>query len=283
MNNKNLFPLNPNANLFKKLAELKPEWWNMLVCDDELYIDIRKNNYINIYYYGGSIMKLQFKNDFLAETHQKYLGDYEPRGKTKKGSYKFEYDRIDLNTFNKDKLISIKEKIRTDYLKMINGENPAEKWIQGSMIMDNSFYLDSEFQFNSDPQIGNLRIDLIQYMNGTLTFVELKKITDSRLRNDEKRNTSVPEIIEQMKKYQLFVTRYEKDIIDYYKKLISIKNMLRINVTSNTQIEVNTNPKLIIANTYKQTTARRRERIQCIEKLLTDNSIDYKIDKIYNL
>lgn len=280
MDKKNPFLLNPNARLFTELAKSNPDWWTMLVRDDDLYIDIRKNNYLNVYYYGGSVIKLQFKNDFIAETHQKYLGHYKPRGKTKNGNDKFGYDRIDLNTFNREKLISIKEKIKTDYLKMIDGENPAEKWIQGGLIMGNPCYLDSEFQFNSDSQIGNLRIDLIQLKDGKLTFIELKKITDSRLRNDEKRNTTAPEIIKQMRKYQLFVTKYEKDIIDYYKKLISIKNMLGLKVTSNTQIKVNPNPKLIIANTYNHTSARRAERILYIEKLLNDNSIDYTITRV---
>ena len=63
------------------------------------------------------------------------------------------------------------------------------------MIKGNSNYIDSEFQFNQDPEIGKLRIDLIELSGGVLSFVELKGISDSRLRNDSIRNPNTPEII----------------------------------------------------------------------------------------
>lgn len=271
--------LDSRANIFEELKKQPPEWWTLLCEDKELYIEIRKDNYINVYYFGGSVTKINYKNGFVAETHQKYLGDDKPRRKTQKGINKFEYDKIDLTKLNKQLVDDIKNRINIEYLRDADKENPAEKWIQGKMIKESSNYIDSEFQFNQDVEIGNLRIDLIELSEGILSFIELKGISDSRLRNDEKRNTQTPKIIDQMKKYQLFIKKYEIDIKDYYKKLIEIKKGLGLTTINNTDFSLNKTPKLVIANTYTKMTKNREARIIAIKKLLKDNNIDYKITK----
>jgi hypothetical protein len=271
--------LNPKAKIFEELKTQQLKWWTVLREDNELYIEIRKDNYINVYYYGGSVAKVDYASGFVAETHQKYLGDDKPRGKTKKGTDIFKYDQIDLANLNETNIADIKNHIKSDYLRHINDENPAEKWIQGKMIKGNSNYIDSEFQFNQDPEIGKLRIDLIELFGGVLSFVELKGISDSRLRNDSIRNPNTPEIIEQMRKYHLFINKYEMELLDYYKKLIEIKNNLGLTKIVCPRLTLNKTPKLIIANTYTKDTLGRRERIQDIEKLLKNHNIDYKILK----
>jgi hypothetical protein len=269
--------LNPKAEIFEKIRIQQPQWWTMLCEDHDLYIEIRKDNYINVYYFGGSVARIDYKNGFVAETHQKYLGDDKSRGKTKKGKDKFQYDPIDLTTLSELKIAGIKNRIKSDYLRHIDSENPAEKWIQGKMIKESTNYIDSEFQFNQDTEIGKLRIDLIELSGGVLSFVELKGIFDSRLRNDVKRNLKVPEIIEQMGKYQLFINRYEDNIKEYYKKLIEIKQSLGLTTVDNTNLTLNKTPKLIIANTYSKKTKQREDRISDIKKLLDVNNIGYEI------
>tara|TARA_R110000868_G_scaffold410693_5_gene699836 strand:- start:13011 stop:13865 length:855 start_codon:yes stop_codon:yes gene_type:complete len=272
--------LNPKEKIFEEIKTQMPNWWIQLRNDNELYIDIRKDNSINVYYFGGSIARIQFKNDFVAEIHQKYLGDLTPRGKTKKGKDKFEYDQINLSLLDKQSIEKIKERIKKEYLKNINNEKPAEKWIQGKLITEKSNYIDSEFQFNQNPKIGKLRIDLVELLSGELSFVELKGITDTRLRNDEKRNINVPEIIEQMEKYKLFIKLYENDIKQYYEKLLEIKQDLKLTTIIKTEFNVSKNPKLIIIDTYKKMTEKRKERIFDIKKLLENYGIDYVIKKI---
>jgi len=269
--------LNPKAKIFEEIKIQQPKWWSLLCNDKELYIEIRKDNYINVYYYGGSVAKIDYANGFVAETHQKYLGDDKPRGKTKKGTDIFRYDPIDLAKLNEIKIADIKYRIKSDYLRHINDENPAEKWIQGKMIKGKSNYIDSEFQFNQDSEIGKLRIDLIELSGDVLSFVELKGIFDSRLRNDVKRNLNEPEIIGQMGKYKLFINRYEDNIKDYYKKLIEIKQSLGLTTVENTNLTLNKTPKLIIANTYSKKTKQREDRISDIKKLLEVNNIVYEI------
>ena len=271
--------LNPKAKIFEELKIQQFKWWTQLHEDNELYIEIRKDNYINVYYFGGSVAKIDYANGFVAKTHQKYLGDNKPRGKTKKGTDIYGYAPIDLANLNETNIEDIKKRIKSDYLRHINYENPAEKWIQGKMIKENSNYIDSEFQFNQDTEIGKLRIDLIEFSEGVLSFVELKGISDSRLRNDAIKNANTPEIIEQMRKYHLFINKYERDLLDYYKKLIEIKNNLGLTKIVCPKLTLNKTPKLIIANTYTKDTLGRRERILEIEKLLKNHSIDYQILK----
>lgn len=271
--------LNPKAEIFEEIRIQQPNWWKMLCEDHELYIEIRKNNYINVYYFGGSVARIGYKNGVVAETHQKYLGDDKPRGKTKKGKDIFQYDPIDLTTLSEIKIANIKNRILRDYLRHIDNENPAEKWIQGKMIKESTNYIDSEFQFNQDAEIGKLRIDLIEFSEGVLSFVELKGIFDNRLRTDVKRNLKAPEIIEQMGKYQMFINKYEDNIKEYYKKLIEIKQSLGLTTVDNTNLTLNKTPKLIIANTYSKKTKPREVRISDIKKLLDDNNIDYEIVK----
>lgn len=271
--------LDPKAEIFEKLKILNPKWWNLFKDDKELYIDIRKDNYINVYYLGASVAEIKFKIDFIAKTHQKYLDDIIPRGKTKNEKDKFEYDRIDLNVLDAKKLNDIKKQIESHYSKRNSSEHPSEKSIQGKMITANSKYIDSEFQFNQDSEIDNLRIDLIELSNCRISFVELKGISDSRLRNDVKRNSVLPEIIKQMEKYQLFINKYEKAILNYYKTFLEIKMSLGLTTINCSNLTLNKNPKLIIVDTYTKVTLGRTNRIKDIEKLLKDNKIDYEILK----
>lgn len=271
--------INPDSKIFEEIKTNMPEWWILFINDKELYVDIRKDNSINVYYFGGSVARITFKKDFKAKVHQKYLEDLNPRGKTKKGKNKFEYDQIDLLTLNKQTIEEIKTNIKKEYLKNIDNESPAEKWIQGKLITENPNYIDSEFQFNQNPKIGKLRIDLTELSSGELSFVELKGITDKRLRNDKKRNINIPEIIEQMEKYQLFIDSYENDLNEYYEKLIDIKQKLKLTTINETKFRINKKPKLVIIDTYKKMTKKREERIYDINNLLKSNNIDYIIKK----
>ena len=71
---KSYFKLNVEDGLFKMLSSM-PQWWCELIEDSELYCNIRKNNRINIYYRGASIMSLSSKDEKIeAEIHNYYLG-----------------------------------------------------------------------------------------------------------------------------------------------------------------------------------------------------------------
>lgn len=269
--------LDTSAKLFEELKIQKPVWWTLLKNDDEIYIDIRKNNYINAYFFGGSIVKLEFKkNRFVGEIHQKYFDNHCLSGEIIKNDNK-KYVRVNLNALDERMLDSIKKRINEDYLGQRTGERPSEKYIQGKIIKNNPNIIDSEFQYNQNSNNEELRVDLVELSDGVLSFIELKRIDDRRLRIDEKRNSGTPEIIVQINKYREFIKKNEEDIKDYYNRLLKIKQSLGLNVVENKILFVNNNPKLIIANSYSKKTRKRDERIRDIEKLLLKHGIDYTI------
>lgn len=271
--------LNPDATIFEELRLQQPWWWTMFCNDKKVYIDIRKDNYINIYYFGGSVAKIAWeKGSFVAETNAKYLP---PSIINSAANNRDEnYFKLKLEDFDENLFEDIKAKINSEYLRLTgNNEKPAEKWIQGRLIISSANYIDSEFQFNKDVEIGKLRIDLVELSDGVLSFVELKGISDSRLRNDPKRNTKIPEIIDQMKKYKLFINKYESEICDYYRKLINIKKSLGLLENTSNQFIVNRNPKLVIVNTYNKITTPRNSRIHDIKAILNSNNIDFEINE----
>jgi hypothetical protein len=280
-NNGSFNSLNPKAEIFEQIKKQQPAWWKLFCEDEELYIEIRKDNYINVYYFGGCVAKIKYEKDFVAEIHEKYSG--------RKGD---KYIPLDLQQLSEEKIAEIKGKIKDIYLKkQEESEKPAEKYLQGKLLIRNKImqnkcmqfkirpnqsYIDSEFAYNLDKDIPNLRIDLIELSGRSLSFVELKGITDPRLRNDEKRNTQEPEIIEQMNNYQQFINKYEDEIIDYYKRLIQLKNDLCL-TKQRTDLKLNKTPKLLIVNTYQKTTKGREERIKAILELLYKRKIKFQI------
>lgn len=252
------------------------------MCNDkEVYIHIRKDNYINAYYYGGSIFKLEYKRgEFVGEIHHKYYEELLPNSNPKKT-----YLRIDLNKFDKSTLEHIKKKISEEYSErkvknegseMEEHNGYSEKYIQGVMIINNPNIIDSEFQFNLDTEADKLRIDFTELSNGTLTFNELKLITDSRLRkgNNHSENSKIiktePEIIGQMKKYNNFITNNHSEIKDYYKKLLEIRESLGLNVGDSKLVNISKEAKLTIVNTYNQENLSKgkKERIKNIDEVL---------------
>ena len=214
--------LNTKNKLFLELESKKPNWWKNIVSENGIYIDIRKDNYIDIYFNGGNIIReLKFNG-------KKYSGSINYKYLLSEKSEYIKYDfslpkvelaqkRIDLLTFLDFEQKSFK-RIKDNISKYYPAS--SEKGIQAKFVNNTDCFLDTEFAYN----YGNtkLRIDLvwIDVANKKIMFVELKTMGDSRLYTNE--------IYGQLKKYNNFAIKFEIDIVKYYQKVFEIKKKLNI-------------------------------------------------------
>lgn len=265
--------------LWTKLRS-KPLLWKNILTDKELYVEIRKDNYANVYYYGGNVALLRWTGgDIMAETHHKYM---------KATHETCTYQNCTEILKTPEGIDSIKEKIREEYHGVSKREEmdrqngiyiSNEKWVQGELkLCFPNRYIDSEFAY----RIGKtelIRFDLVELREKRLVFIELKLITDSRLRCKE----GEPEIVNQMTKYCNFISKHEEELKDYYSRLLRIKESLGLWNGEVEIEEVSLKPELLIVNTYDKLTKGREERIAYLENLKKRTDFDTFIVDYPNL
>lgn len=258
--------------LFTNLESDPPLWWMNLVKDRELYVDVRKNNYLNIYHNGGSLMKLEWGREYKATIHFEYI----PLQKIQKGYYvPFDFQNnnvsfgeiqpIALNNFEQDALTKIKKRMRKFY------GNASEKGLQAKYVIVNNhkktangFFIDTEFEYD------NNRIDMVwvDIKKKNIAFVELKTIEDARLYLDEDPSQDVETIKQQLMKYSTLVCQHAHDLIRYYDKVFQIKKNLHLlpafstkekSLLEYTFIE---KPILLIGNCTQEWIEKRTEELE---------------------
>ena len=211
-----------NNPLFKELECNTPQWWQNLVNDPSIYLDIRKDNVINAYYRGASVIKLEYSNGLTGKIHYEYIP---LKSESSYISYKFNENSVEfniediaphpLNNFDKDVLQAIKNRIN----KFNN--TTSEKYIQSEFVIKDGFFIDSEFAYKKD--VGEeLRIDLVRIDTGLkkIVFYEVKRTSDPRLSTDE--------LESQLAKYKTFAESYSEELLEHYKKVFEIKKRLNI-------------------------------------------------------
>lgn len=273
--------LKPEAKIFQELKK-NPSWWAKFKNDSSLYIEIRKDNQVNVYFEGGSVARIHYcskHKKLQVFTHHKYLNLPAP---SKSNAY-IECSGIidEPKETNSEILVCDKviERVKTCYSQKhaINGIVDKEKWsekfIQGTLITQSSdFHLDSEFAYN-DATDKN-RIDLIRCDKGVITFVELKRIADGRMlhKTDES-----PEIVDQMNRYKDFITKYSVELLAYYQKLYDVKAELGLPVPQIRPSSINPEPHLLIFDNWtKETTGRKIHRERLID-ILNREKINFSI------
>ncbi len=273
--------LKPEAKIFQELKK-NPSWWVRFKNDSSLYIEIRKDNQVNVYFEGGSVARIHYcskHKKLQVFTHHKYLGLPAP---SKSNAYIECSDIID-KPIEKDSEIlicdKVIERVKTccSQKHAINGVVDKEKWsekfIQGSLIIKSlTFHLDSEFAYN-DAASQN-RIDLVRCDNGIITFVELKRIADGRMlhKTDES-----PEIVEQMNRYKDFINRYSAQLLAYYQKLYDVKVELGLHVPSVRPASINHEPHLLIFDNWTKVTSGRKIHRERLIDILNREQIVYSI------
>lgn len=114
-----------------------------------------------------------------------------------------------------------------------------------------------------------------------LVFIELKLITDSRLRTGK----GEAEIIGQMKKYAEFIREHAEDFKTYYTKVLRIKKRLGL-WNGETEIDsVSLKPELLVVNTYKEDkmSDKKEKRIKDIKALGERPEFKTSIEEYQNL
>lgn len=259
--------LKPDAKIFEELKK-NPEWWKRFKEDSSLYIEIRKDNQVNVYFEGGSVARIHYcskQGKLQIFTHKKYLNE------DSRKTYPECSDRID------EKYDTILKRVRKCYSQksginsLASKEKWSEKYIQGSLIVKNrSIHLDSEFAY-IDNESDN-RIDLVKCVDGVVTFVELKRMDDNRMLHitDE-----TPEVVFQMNRYKQFIEKYASQLLNYYQRVYDIKKSLGLPIPSKRPQVINLTPELLIFDRWVKETNGREEHRRRLFELLNREGVKY--------
>ena len=266
--------LNKDAGIYEELAK-RPDWWQKLLSIKGVYVEIRKDDIVDVYYEGGRMAELKIKDKKITATcHPKYLGIDVPKGSKPKYIDCIEVLQNNPTVIIKNIQVCYSQKEGKD------GEDISEKKIQGDMICRrNPIFLDSEFEHRYE--IGKrqtIRFDLVTIKDNQLVFVELKRIKDNRLLNQ---NNDEPEILQQMEKYQKFIKVNKDKLLEYYKTLYEIKKSMGLLVPECEieKLSVREIPHLIIVDTYQSHRGKRNARISRMKEILDKAPFTYTIER----
>ena len=271
--------------LFKQLISDAPEWWRKALQFEGAYIDIRKDNTINIYYEGASLAKIEWANGTVRATcHPKYLYGDRAQAYYKNGIAIYQPCEEELVRIGTEecRLLRNAQMYYSDKegKEVSDAEKKSEKKLQSEIVCRaKTLYIDSEFAHQyEEGSRHTIRIDLVRVVGNKIQFVELKRIQDNRLRHEECSNVT-PEIITQIEEYRSFLKTNYKAILEYYKTLIAIKRSLGLPTTAAyiDTLAIDTEPYLEIHNLYTHLNPQREARIEGIKRELDEHNVKYEI------
>lgn len=269
--------LDPGHEIYKKLPTLA--LWSNLTSAPNIYIEIRKNNVVDAYYYGARIAELSYNDQseiIEAKCHSRYLyGD-----KASDDSYVSYIKYLE----SPSKLNTLKRNALKYYVGEKEDEVTREKRIQGRLRIDNDhIYIDSEFEHQLIPNTKNtIRFDLVAIKDNVIRIIELKRLCDARMLTADV-STNRPEILDQMANYERFIAANESELVQYYTLLAAIRKSLGLSVPVGydpaKELTINRKPLLLIKNlySYNKMNGKRYNRIAQIKSLLCDNNIDFEL------
>jgi hypothetical protein len=223
--------LDTEHKLFKELSEQKPIWWQNIVRNKKIYVEVRKDNYINVYFNGGAILKLSYTNGFKGKIHFEYipLKPLESQNTYIPFTFSDNYLEIDtskvgfadVDNFSDNGISAFQKRIGKFFLPS------SEKGIQADFVLKNSAFLDTEFQYK-----GDIRFDLVWADVGSrkLYVVELKTISDPRIyvTGHNQDSSGHDKIDAQLKKYRGFIRARSPDLLSHYERVLSVKRKLGV-------------------------------------------------------
>ena len=189
----------------------KHGWWSKLVDDNDLYIGIR-DNYLNVYFSGGSILELHHRSlaGFSGITHFKYLLNLS-RKQAHRDYVKFKDGQFDQ--------VSIKESY-TDIARDIGKMKGAASHYQGDekkgvhrISIEAKNVIDVEIQIPGERR----RIDFaaLQWANDKIeiVFYEAKLYSNGDIRGVD------PKVCKQIREYESMLLRRCEEIEESYSRL----------------------------------------------------------------
>jgi hypothetical protein len=274
--NRRYFRINEDAPLFNKLSQ-RPLWWEMLLDDKELYVNIRKDNRVNVYYRGASIMSLSFKDNKIdAEIHNYYLGAYKDGTDYYGNKHCSPEEIVRQLSAIKIKVDSNKKYIACFPGQEKNGKNySSEKYVQSQLFLADSHYIDTEFALQLDDRTV-IRIDLVKLTDdGEIAFQELKLIDDLRLKPS---GENPAEILTQMANYDRFLKEAnllkgddgEAIIVEYYKKVLNVMSAIGVKHIAAVPTSVRGYVDLFIKQIYTRKTIKRNHLVQSVLNVCKD-------------
>jgi hypothetical protein len=225
-----LSALSPEDATFRELEKGNFKWWNQILSDSEISVQIHKNNTISAYYNGGTVFaELKYDKDrFSAKLTTEFVPVKKETGTVgitlDAGSVQYKLETkpelIDIDNFGESFLDAIKKRIGKD--KKFHYD--SEKAYQFNLAR-NPFHaiIDAEFKYEDSgkPKKHDLRIDLVRIDKSVnkLVFIEVKTQDDA---------LDPQSIADQLERYNNFIKDFKDELVDYYKKVLEIKTNLGI-------------------------------------------------------
>ena len=196
----------------------KGSWWKTIVHDPDLFIGIREN-YLNVYFKGASLLKLKHTaGHLIGKTHFKYLlKDLHREGS--KNYVKFEdghFRDFDTGGFYNDMGKDLKKIKETPDL--FQGD---EKKGVHQIIIDNKNAIDTEIAFGKSRKGSNKKqfdfAALWQEKNGLkLVFYEAKVFSSREIRA---KIDKPPPVIDQIERYEKLLSERMEEIWKSYRRV----------------------------------------------------------------
>ena len=189
-------------------------WWKKIVDDPELFIGIRED-YLNIYFHGSSLLKLEHTGGHLVgETHYKYLLKSPCRDELDNKYVNFKKGYFDpLNGMESYR--DIGEDIDAIKKKAAASLRGTEKKGVHKIILRNENIIDTEIAF---PGSGK-RVDFAALREEKnklkLVFYEAKVFSSSEIRA----GVGKPQVIDQLEKYEKILSERAEGIRKSYSRV----------------------------------------------------------------
>lgn len=252
------------AALVKRLNEEyeRGGWWKAMADDPQLLIGIR-DEYLNVYWKGNSLLKLFLQEGRLCgEVHYKYM----LRPEAKSSPYLTFLDG-ELQSTNPADLFLPDLSNLAGLKRSANAYAGEEKAGVHKIVMSNANIIDVEIAFGNENGDSGAkvaqRIDFAALQTGAqgpeLVFFEAKSFNNPELRSN---GEGAPPVMRQLKSYRDFLSHHksQEDVIQSYRQVSSnflslngvrdrfepIQNLLREAADGTRPLNVNSDVRLVV-------------------------------------